>query len=112
VRKKRTNDIYAMKVLRKSDMIQKNQEKYVKAERNILARTQNPFVIKMYYAFQSKVLSCDYLFTHMLLQEYLYLVMDYASGGDCFSLLQKFGSLPEHVAKVFILCYQLMLIAF
>jgi serine/threonine protein kinase len=26
--------------------------------------------------------------------------MEYASGGDCFSLMQKFGSLPEEVAKV------------
>ncbi len=38
--KKRTNDIYAIKVLRKTDMIQKNQVRHVKAERNILARTQ------------------------------------------------------------------------
>ena len=88
IRKKRTNDLYAVKILRKSDMIQKNQVGHVKAERNILASTQNPFVIKMYYAFQSK--------------EYLYLVMEYASGGDCFSLLQKFGILDESVAKYYI----------
>jgi len=87
-RKKRTNDVYAVKVLRKTDMIQKNQIKHVKAERNILARTQNDFVIKMYYAFQST--------------EYLYLVMEYANGGDLFSLLQKFGALDESMAKMYI----------
>lgn len=87
-RKKRTKDLYAIKVLKKADMIQKNQVKYVKAERNILARLQNPFVIKMYFSFQSK--------------EYLYIVMEWASGGDCFSLLQKFGALPEEVAKMYI----------
>ena len=69
-------------------MIQKNQVRHVKAERNILASINNPFLIKMYYAFQSK--------------EYLYLVMEYASGGDCFSLLQKFGVLDEEVAKMYI----------
>lgn len=88
-RKKRTNDLYAVKVLRKSDMIQKNQVRHVKAERNILAAVHNPFVIKMYYALQSK--------------EFLYLVLEYASGGDCFSLLQKFGVLDEDVAKVSLL---------
>lgn len=87
-RKITTGDLYAIKVLRKSDMIQKNQVKYVKAERNILATIHNPFVIKMYYTFQSK--------------DYLYIVMEYASGGDCFSLLQKFGSLLEDVAKLYI----------
>lgn len=60
-RKKRTEDIYAIKVLRKSDMIQKNQIKHVRVERNILARTQNDFVIKMYYAFQSKVCEPDHV---------------------------------------------------
>jgi serine/threonine protein kinase len=54
-RKKRTNDLYAVKVLKKETMIQKNQVKHIQAERNILARTNNDFVIKMYYAFQSKV---------------------------------------------------------
>lgn len=54
-RKKRTDDLYAIKVLRKSDMIQKNQVRHVRAERNILAFTENPFIIKMYYAFQSDV---------------------------------------------------------
>eukprot|EP01119_Soliformovum_irregulare_P013823 TRINITY_DN3714_c2_g1_i1.p1 TRINITY_DN3714_c2_g1~~TRINITY_DN3714_c2_g1_i1.p1 ORF type:complete len:882 (+),score=292.07 TRINITY_DN3714_c2_g1_i1:144-2789(+) len=86
-RKIRTNDIYAIKVLRKVDMIQKNQIKHVTAERNILARTTNPFVIKMYYTFQSK--------------EFLYIVMEYASGGDLFSLLQKFGCLPDTVAQLY-----------
>lgn len=28
--------------------------------------------------------------------------MEYASGGDCFSLLQQFGALEENVAKMYI----------
>jgi serine/threonine protein kinase len=78
--------LYAIKVLRKADMIQKNQVTHVKAERNILAFTHNPFVIKLYYALQSK--------------NYLYFVLEYAGGGDCFSLLQKVGALDTEVAKV------------
>src|SRR5689334_8409625 len=28
--------------------------------------------------------------------------MEYANGGDCFSLMQSFGALPEDVAKLYI----------
>jgi serine/threonine protein kinase len=69
-------------------MIQKNQVRHVQAERNILAATSNPFIIKMYYTFHSK--------------DNLYIVMEYANGGDCFSLLQKFGVLEEDVARLYI----------
>lgn len=69
-------------------MIKKNQLDHVKVERNILAYTSNPFVVKMYYSFQTK--------------EYYYLVMEYLQGGDCFSLLQMLGSMDENMAKMII----------
>ncbi|KAF2072376.1 hypothetical protein CYY_006321 [Polysphondylium violaceum] len=87
-KKIRTGDIYAIKRLKKSDMIKKNQLDHVKVERNILAYTSNPFVVKMYYSFQTK--------------DYYYLVMEYLQGGDCFSLLQSLGALDEKMAKMII----------
>ncbi|KAN0015604.1 hypothetical protein ACTFIU_008343 [Dictyostelium citrinum] len=87
-KKIRTGDIYAIKRLKKSDMIKKNQLDHVKVERNILAYTSNPFVVKMYYSFQTK--------------DYYYLVMEYLQGGDCFSLLQMLGSMDENMAKMII----------
>ncbi|EGC28739.1 hypothetical protein DICPUDRAFT_159783, partial [Dictyostelium purpureum] len=87
-KKIRTGDIYAIKRLKKSDMIKKNQLDHVKVERNILAYTSNPFVVKMYYSFQTK--------------DYYYLVMEYLQGGDCFSLLQSLGALDEDMAKMII----------
>ncbi|GAM19583.1 hypothetical protein SAMD00019534_027580 [Acytostelium subglobosum LB1] len=87
-KKKKTGDIYAIKRLKKSDMIKKNQVDHVKVERNILAYTSNPFVVKMYYSFQTK--------------DYFYLVMEYVHGGDCFSLLQNLGGLDEDMAKMII----------
>jgi len=62
-------------------VVKKNKVAHTIAEKNILATTQNPFVVKMYYAFQSK--------------ENLYLVMEYLPGGDCFSLLQNMGVISE-----------------
>jgi len=54
-RKRKTGDLYAMKVLKKKDMVKKNMVEAVIAERNILATVNNPFVVRLYYAFQSRV---------------------------------------------------------
>ncbi|KAH8926421.1 kinase-like protein [Atractiella rhizophila] len=64
-RKKITGDYYAIKVLKKSDMIAKNQVTNVKAERMILMnQAESDFVARLFYTFQSK--------------DYLYLVMDFS----------------------------------
>lgn len=88
-KKKVTGDYYAIKVLKKADMIAKNQVTSVKAERMILMRqAESPFVAKLYFTFQSK--------------ENLYLVMEYLNGGDCAALLKSIGSLPEEWTRQYI----------
>ncbi|KAG0229331.1 hypothetical protein BGW41_003065 [Actinomortierella wolfii] len=85
-KKRATGDYYAVKVLKKSDMIAKNQVTNVKAERLILMnQTDSPFVVKLYFSFQSK--------------DYLYLVMEYLNGGDCMALIKAIGRLPEDWAR-------------
>lgn len=57
-KKRNTGDYYAIKVLKKSDMIAKNQVTNVKAERKILmTQADSDFAVKLYWTFQSK----DYL---------------------------------------------------
>ncbi|KAJ5071523.1 hypothetical protein M0811_10155 [Anaeramoeba ignava] len=85
---KTTRDIFAIKVLRKNDMIQKNQTEHIKTEKNILTRTVNDFVVKLFYSFQTK--------------KYLYLVMEYMNGGDLYSLLKNVGYLSEKMAKFYL----------
>ncbi|KAG2228160.1 hypothetical protein INT45_009206, partial [Circinella minor] len=81
-KKRTTGDYYAIKFLKKADMIAKNQVTNVKSERMILmTQTDSPFVTKLYYTFQSK--------------DYLYLVLEYLNGGDCSALIKVLGSLPE-----------------
>lgn len=88
-KKRATGDYYAIKVLKKSDMIAKNQITNVKAERMILmTQTQSPFVVKLFFTFQS--------------QDYLYLVMEYLPGGDCASLCKTLGGLTEDWTKYYI----------
>ncbi|KAF9910233.1 hypothetical protein EC991_006961 [Linnemannia zychae] len=87
-RKKTTKDLYAIKILKKADMVRKNMVNHVLAERRVLALTRTPFVVQLFYAFASK--------------DYLYLVMEYVIGGDLSSLLAVFGSFDEDMAKMYI----------
>jgi len=87
-KKKKTGDLYAIKVLKKLDTIRKNMVDHVIVERNILAMVQNPFIVKLFYAFQST--------------DKLYLVMEYLIGGDCASLLRALGCFDESMAKHYI----------
>jgi serine/threonine-protein kinase RIM15 len=88
-KKKVTGDYYAIKVLKKADMVAKNQVTNVKAERAIMMwQGESDFVAKLYWTFASK--------------DYLYLVMEYLNGGDCASLVKSLGGLPEDWAKKYL----------
>ena len=53
--KKSTGDYFAIKVLRKREMMNRSQLDHVKAEQNILTLVNNPFVVKLFYSFESEV---------------------------------------------------------
>lgn len=50
--KKHSDQIYALKVLKKRQLISKNQVRYAIAEVNILKKMSHPFVLNLYYSFQ------------------------------------------------------------
>ena len=52
VQKIDTGHVYAMKILRKTDMVAKEQLAHVRAERDILVEADHTWVVKMYYSFQ------------------------------------------------------------
>lgn len=74
VRQKRTDKLFAMKVLSKKEMIKRNKIKRALAEQEILMTSNHPFIVTLYHCFQS--------------QDYLYLVMEYCLGGEFFRALQ------------------------
>ena len=53
VRKKDSGQIYAMKVLKKTHVLNKRQVEHTMSERYVLGRTQHPFIVGMHYAFQT-----------------------------------------------------------
>ncbi|CAD8094960.1 unnamed protein product [Paramecium sonneborni] len=74
-RNKLTNDIVAVKKMKKSEMLYKNQVCHVRAERDLLAASDNAWIVQLKCSFQD--------------EKYLYLVMEYLPGGDLMTLLMK-----------------------
>ena len=52
VRRNGTSEIYAMKVMRKDKIMQRNNADYVKSERDILTKMDHPFIVRLIYSFQ------------------------------------------------------------
>ena len=88
VQKKDTGHIYAMKILRKKDMLLKEQVAHVRAERDILAEADHQWIVKMYYSFQDS--------------RNLYLVMEFLPGGDMMTLLMKLEIFPEEMTQFYV----------
>lgn len=88
VQKRDTGQLYAMKRLRKIDMLTHSQFGHIRAERDILVLANSEWVVQLYYSFQDTT--------------FLYLVMEYLGGGDLMSLLIKEDIFPEQMARFYI----------
>ena len=84
-RKLSTGDLFAVKVLKRTDNEKTNQN-FIK-ERNIMMLLDSPYIAKLYYALASK--------------DNFYLVLEFINGGDCFSLLQSIGFLDENLCRIY-----------
>lgn len=63
-------------------MIKRNKIKRALAEQEILATSNHPFIVTLYHSFQS--------------EDYLYLCMEYCSGGEFFRSVFTFPSHLRH----------------
>lgn len=70
-------------------MIKRNKIKRALAEQEILATSNHPFIVTLYHSFQS--------------EDYLYLCMEYCSGGEFFRALQTRPGkcIPEDDARFY-----------
>ena len=87
-RVKATGEVVAMKKMKKSEMVYKNQVAHVKAEREVLVKAKNPWIVDLKYSFQD--------------EKYLYLVMDFLPGGDLMTLLMRKDVLSEEESRFYI----------
>ncbi|XP_058762423.1 serine/threonine-protein kinase AtPK2/AtPK19-like [Vicia villosa] len=79
--------IFAMKVMRKDNIIKKNHVDYMKAERDILTKVLHPFIVPLRYSFQTK--------------SKLYLILDFINGGHLFFQLCRQGIFSEDEARIY-----------
>jgi protein-serine/threonine kinase len=87
VKKNDTEEILAMKILKKKEMIIRNQVIHIKNERKIMEMIDHPFIIKLKYAFQNR--------------QKLYLLTDFCPGGELFFHIQKIHRFNEEATKFY-----------
>lgn len=88
-REKRDNkQVFALKILRKVDVIRLKQVEHVRNERNVLAAVAgHPFITTMVASFQD--------------QDTLYMLLDYCPGGEVFSYLRRARRFNEPTSQFY-----------
>lgn len=78
---------YAMKVLKKNEIVKMKQVEHTINEKNILEQLDSPFLVTMLTSFQD----CSNL----------YFILEYIQGGELFSYLRRCGRFPNLVARYY-----------
>lgn len=73
--------VYAMKMLRKENVVKRHQVEHTKTERNVLEAVSHPFIVTLHYAFQTP--------------KKLYFVLEYCPGGELFYHLSRASRFSE-----------------
>eukprot|EP01012_Entosiphon_sulcatum_P052384 TRINITY_DN71_c0_g1_i1.p1 TRINITY_DN71_c0_g1~~TRINITY_DN71_c0_g1_i1.p1 ORF type:complete len:331 (+),score=89.92 TRINITY_DN71_c0_g1_i1:262-1254(+) len=84
---KPTGRFFAIKLLKKSEILRMKQVEHIMAERAILSEVKHPFIVNMMTSFQD--------------EKRLYIVLEYVCGGELFTHLRKAGKFPNDVAKFY-----------
>ncbi|RFU29183.1 hypothetical protein B7463_g7162, partial [Scytalidium lignicola] len=87
VQSKHNQRFYAIKVLKKYQVVKMKQVEHTNDERRMLQDVKHPFLITLWGTFQDN--------------RNLYMVMDFVEGGELFSLLRKSQRFPNPVAKFY-----------
>ncbi|XP_045896129.1 myotonin-protein kinase isoform X2 [Micropterus dolomieu] len=88
-RMRSTQQVYALKIMNKWDLLRRGETACYQEEREVLLRGDRRWITELHYAFQD--------------DNFLYLVMDYYVGGDLLTLLSKFGDrIPEDMAQFYL----------
>ena len=88
VKKKDTSRLYAMKVIRKDIVLEKNTLELIVEESKVLYENNHPFLIHMKYGFQN--------------EERLFFVMDFIQGGELKDYMIKNVRFPEEHVKFYV----------
>ena len=86
-----TGKLYAVKIIKKSGLVDDESLEHVLSENRVLQTMDHPFLVKLYASFQTSVLFLHFPSSLLLLfsqlgfcQDRLYFVMEFVSGGELF----------------------------
>lgn len=86
--KLRNHDKYfAMKIMRKADIVRLHQVDHIFSEKFLLSRLACPFIIRLYGTFQD--------------QKHLFMLLEYAIGGELFTYLRRAGRFSLGTTKFY-----------
>ena len=83
-----TQSHFAMKVLRKTEIVRLRQVEHVNAERYILSRVHHPFVVDLFATFQDNL--------------NVYMLMSYVPGGELFTHLRRAQRFTPDVTRFYL----------
>ncbi|KAJ4301919.1 Serine/threonine-protein kinase [Kalmusia sp. IMI 367209] len=87
VQRRNDGKIYALKSLVKAEMFKKDQLAHVRSERDILAESDSPWVVKLHTTFQDGT--------------FLYMLMEFLPGGDLMTMLIKYEIFTEDITRFY-----------
>ena len=87
MKKKSTNDYFALKKIYKSYIKKMNLFNLVEKEKTILNNINNDFVVKCYYSFSDR--------------DYIFFVMEFLNGGDLSNFFNYYERLSENEVKYY-----------
>jgi serum/glucocorticoid-regulated kinase 2 len=88
--KKDNKKIYAVKILKKKEVLETGQLEHTLAEKMILSHINHPFLVGLEYAFQT--------------DERIYFVMEFMKGGEMFQHMTKLKRFSEKQCKFYAAC--------
>lgn len=86
-REKATGLFYACKIMKKANLIRQKQVDHIRSEASILASISHPFMVDMLGQSQDS--------------RYIYLFIEYVSGGELFTYLRRIGRLEPFHARFY-----------
>ncbi|WWC91546.1 uncharacterized protein L201_006492 [Kwoniella dendrophila CBS 6074] len=79
---------FAMKVLKKSEIVRLKQVEHINSERSILEKIRHPFVVELYATYQDQL--------------NVYMLLSYIPGGELFSHLRRAGRFSADVTRFYL----------
>lgn len=104
MRHKPTGKFYAMKTLKKTEVVRLKQVEHINSEKQILSSIRHPFIVNLYVSLLWHTL----VLTHAPLryrsfqdEKYLFMLLEFVIGGEMFSHLRRAGRFSNEVTRFY-----------